>query len=78
MVKYSKEPDNPTKSCKARGSDLRVHFKGLVAIIEQGSRKLQGDYSHYYWVNLWIFAANLSLRLNWQQASPRSPKLLLE
>ncbi|TYI98133.1 hypothetical protein E1A91_D01G191700v1 [Gossypium mustelinum] len=27
MVKYSKESDNPTKSCKARGSDLRVHFK---------------------------------------------------
>ncbi|ERN09988.1 hypothetical protein AMTRI_Chr06g194560 [Amborella trichopoda] len=27
MVKYSKEPDNPTKSCKAKGSDLRVHFK---------------------------------------------------
>ncbi|CAI0381129.1 unnamed protein product [Linum tenue] len=27
MVKYSKEPENPTKSCKARGSDLRVHFK---------------------------------------------------
>merc|ERR1712110_593788 len=27
MVKYAKEPDNPTKSCKARGSDLRVHFK---------------------------------------------------
>ncbi|GJY25725.1 60S ribosomal protein L17-2-like protein, partial [Tanacetum coccineum] len=27
MVKYSKEPDNPTKSCKARGSDLRCHFK---------------------------------------------------
>ncbi|PQP94510.1 60S ribosomal protein L17-2 [Prunus yedoensis var. nudiflora] len=27
MVKYSREPDNPTKSCKARGSDLRVHFK---------------------------------------------------
>ncbi|OMO60474.1 Ribosomal protein L22/L17 [Corchorus capsularis] len=26
-VKYSREPDNPTKSCKARGSDLRVHFK---------------------------------------------------
>ncbi|KAK9069876.1 hypothetical protein SSX86_010272 [Deinandra increscens subsp. villosa] len=26
-VKYSKEPDNPTKSCKARGSDLRCHFK---------------------------------------------------
>ncbi|KAG7975387.1 hypothetical protein I3843_06G095600 [Carya illinoinensis] len=27
MVKYSREPDNPTKSCKARGKDLRVHFK---------------------------------------------------
>ncbi|KAJ7957578.1 60S ribosomal protein L17 [Quillaja saponaria] len=27
QVKYSREPDNPTKSCKARGSDLRVHFK---------------------------------------------------
>uniref|UniRef100_A0A7S0R1C2 60S ribosomal protein L17 n=1 Tax=Pyramimonas obovata TaxID=1411642 RepID=A0A7S0R1C2_9CHLO len=27
MVKYAKEPDNSTKSCKARGSDLRVHFK---------------------------------------------------
>ncbi|GAV61515.1 Ribosomal_L22 domain-containing protein [Cephalotus follicularis] len=27
MVKYSREPANPTKSCKARGNDLRVHFK---------------------------------------------------
>jgi len=27
MVKYSKEPENSTKSCKASGSDLRVHFK---------------------------------------------------
>eukprot|EP00013_Stygamoeba_regulata_P020806 CAMPEP_0177645350 /NCGR_PEP_ID=MMETSP0447-20121125/9201_1 /TAXON_ID=0 /ORGANISM="Stygamoeba regulata, Strain BSH-02190019" /LENGTH=190 /DNA_ID=CAMNT_0019147825 /DNA_START=95 /DNA_END=667 /DNA_ORIENTATION=- len=29
MVKssYSREPENPTKSCKARGSDLRVHYK---------------------------------------------------
>merc|ERR1712127_840831 len=27
MGKYSREPDNPTKSCKARGSNLRVHFK---------------------------------------------------
>eukprot|EP00005_Dracoamoeba_jomungandri_P002806 CAMPEP_0174250834 /NCGR_PEP_ID=MMETSP0439-20130205/873_1 /TAXON_ID=0 /ORGANISM="Stereomyxa ramosa, Strain Chinc5" /LENGTH=188 /DNA_ID=CAMNT_0015331001 /DNA_START=48 /DNA_END=614 /DNA_ORIENTATION=- len=25
--KYAREPDNPTKSCKARGSNLRVHFK---------------------------------------------------
>jgi large subunit ribosomal protein L17e len=26
-LKYSKEPDNPATSCKARGSDLRVHYK---------------------------------------------------
>lgn len=25
--KYSKEPENPAKSCKARGTDLRVHYK---------------------------------------------------
>ena len=27
MVKYSREPQNSAKSCKASGSDLRVHFK---------------------------------------------------
>lgn len=27
MTKYATEPENPTKSCKARGSYLRVHFK---------------------------------------------------
>merc|ERR1711937_104617 len=27
MVKYAREPANVTKSAKARGSDLRVHFK---------------------------------------------------
>mmetsp|Transcript_16689 Transcript_16689/g.36099 ORF Transcript_16689/g.36099 Transcript_16689/m.36099 type:complete len:189 (+) Transcript_16689:46-612(+) len=27
MVKYAREPENATKSAKARGSDLRVHFK---------------------------------------------------
>merc|ERR1712216_886130 len=27
MVKYAKEPANAAKTCKARGSDLRVHFK---------------------------------------------------
>ena len=27
MVKYSYEPGNQTKSCKAKGVDLRVHFK---------------------------------------------------
>ncbi|KAL6073856.1 60S ribosomal protein L17 [Balamuthia mandrillaris] len=25
--KYAKEPENPSKSAKAKGSDLRVHFK---------------------------------------------------
>ncbi|KFB40805.1 AGAP001459-PA-like protein [Anopheles sinensis] len=27
MGRYAKEPDNPSKSCKSRGSNLRVHFK---------------------------------------------------
>ena len=27
MVWYSRDPENPIKSCKSRGSDLRVHFK---------------------------------------------------
>ena len=27
MVGYSLDPDNPTKSCKSGGSNLRVHFK---------------------------------------------------
>ncbi|XP_062195925.1 large ribosomal subunit protein uL22-like isoform X2 [Phragmites australis] len=27
MVKYSRDPSNPTKSAKAMGRDLRVHFK---------------------------------------------------
>ncbi|XP_043835118.1 60S ribosomal protein L17-like [Dromiciops gliroides] len=27
MVKCSLDPENPTKSCKSRGSNLRVHFK---------------------------------------------------
>ncbi|XP_002126820.2 large ribosomal subunit protein uL22-like [Ciona intestinalis] len=27
MTRYSQDPENPAKSCKARGSDLRVHFK---------------------------------------------------
>ncbi|MCD9558979.1 hypothetical protein HAX54_016688 [Datura stramonium] len=35
MVKYSNEPENPTKSCKARGSDLRVQFKVDVININE-------------------------------------------
>ncbi|XP_033290409.1 60S ribosomal protein L17-like [Orcinus orca] len=27
MVRSSLDPENPTKSCKSRGSNLRVHFK---------------------------------------------------
>lgn len=27
MVRYALDPENPAKTCKARGSDLRVHFK---------------------------------------------------
>ena len=27
MVRYSLNPENPTKSCKSRGSNLHVHFK---------------------------------------------------
>ena len=27
MTRYQTEPENATKSCKARGSNLRVHFK---------------------------------------------------
>lgn len=27
MGRYSCDPENPAKSCKARGSYLRVHFK---------------------------------------------------
>ncbi|XP_065336906.1 large ribosomal subunit protein uL22 [Cloeon dipterum] len=27
MGRYAREADNPNKSCKARGSNLRVHFK---------------------------------------------------
>ncbi|RRT79028.1 hypothetical protein B296_00026167 [Ensete ventricosum] len=27
LVKYSREPSNPTKSAKAMGRDMRVHFK---------------------------------------------------
>ncbi|XP_031634958.1 60S ribosomal protein L17-like [Contarinia nasturtii] len=27
MGKYAREPDNAAKSCKSRGSNLRVHFK---------------------------------------------------
>lgn len=30
MGRYAHEPDNATKSCKSRGSHLRVHFKVCI------------------------------------------------
>lgn len=46
MPKYSREPDNATKSCKASGSDLRVHFKNTcvtgAAIRNMGLKKAKG------------------------------------
>ena len=46
MVKYSKEPENSTKSCKASGSDLRVHFKNTcvtaAAIRAMSLKKAKG------------------------------------
>ncbi|KAK3265650.1 60S ribosomal protein L17B [Cymbomonas tetramitiformis] len=54
MVKYAREPENPTKSCKARGSDLRVHFKntreGAMAIkkldLAKAKRYLENVINH--------------------------------
>ena len=34
MVRYSLDPENPTKSCKSRGSDLRVHFKNTCETVQ--------------------------------------------
>jgi len=47
MVNYSREPDNSTKSCKASGSDLRVHFKNTcvtAAAIKKMSLKKAKKY----------------------------------
>ena len=30
MIHYSLDPENPTKSCRSRGSNLRVHFKNTL------------------------------------------------
>ncbi|KAK3281912.1 60S ribosomal protein L17B [Cymbomonas tetramitiformis] len=47
MVKYAREPENSTKSCKARGSDLRVHFKntreGAMAIKKMDLSKAKSN-----------------------------------
>lgn len=38
MGRYSRESDNVAKSCKARGPNLRVHFK--VRILPRNPRSL--------------------------------------
>merc|ERR1719198_2056547 len=46
-MKYSREPENSTKSCKASGSDLRVHFKNTcvtAAAIKKMSLKKAKKY----------------------------------
>lgn len=39
MGRYSREPDNATKSCKARGPNLRVHFKVSYPVIPPDLRR---------------------------------------
>merc|ERR1719258_762081 len=34
MVKYSTEPQNPSKACKAMGVDLRVHYKNTYNVVQ--------------------------------------------
>lgn len=41
MGRYSHEPVNATKSCKARGSNLRVHFKVNEIIIVRSDINLK-------------------------------------
>lgn len=33
---YAREPDNISKSCKARSSNIRVHFKVNIIVIKFG------------------------------------------
>ncbi|TKC49695.1 hypothetical protein EI555_016865 [Monodon monoceros] len=45
MVRYSLDPENPTKSCKSRGSNLRVHFKNThetAQAIKESNAELKG------------------------------------
>jgi len=51
MPKYSKEPENSTKSCKAAGSDLRVHFKN-TAVTAAAIRKMSLKKARGYLTNV--------------------------
>ncbi|GMN49225.1 hypothetical protein TIFTF001_018389 [Ficus carica] len=62
MVKYSREPDNPTKSCKARGSDLRVHFKGSFASVNRPPVNIREITLLCFWVNLCYVLCGLWLK----------------
>ncbi|ELW50567.1 60S ribosomal protein L17 [Tupaia chinensis] len=45
MAPYSLDPENPTKSCKSRGSNLRVHFKNThetAQAIKESNAELKG------------------------------------
>ncbi|TKC52959.1 hypothetical protein EI555_013594 [Monodon monoceros] len=45
MVRYSLDPENPTKSCKSRGSNLRVYFKNTretAQAIKESNAELKG------------------------------------
>ncbi|KAL4674349.1 hypothetical protein H8959_018283 [Pygathrix nigripes] len=45
MIHYSLDPENPRKSCKSRGSNLRVHFKNTretAQAIKESNSELKG------------------------------------
>ena len=42
MVYYSLDSENPTKSCKSRGSNLRVHFKNT----QETAQTIKGMHIH--------------------------------
>jgi large subunit ribosomal protein L17e len=42
MLRYSLDPENPTKSCKSRGSNLRVYFKNT----QETAQAIKGMQSH--------------------------------
>eukprot|EP00446_Apocalathium_sp_SHHI-4_P050249 CAMPEP_0177387554 /NCGR_PEP_ID=MMETSP0368-20130122/51447_1 /TAXON_ID=447022 ORGANISM="Scrippsiella hangoei-like, Strain SHHI-4" /NCGR_SAMPLE_ID=MMETSP0368 /ASSEMBLY_ACC=CAM_ASM_000363 /LENGTH=37 /DNA_ID= /DNA_START= /DNA_END= /DNA_ORIENTATION= len=37
MVKFFTEPSNPSKSAKAMGADLRMHYKNTYEIVLESS-----------------------------------------
>ena len=47
MVRYSAHPENTTKSCKAKGSNLRVSFK-VRKYFKTSLYRLQYTYFNYY------------------------------